>query len=117
MLVPARSRNNQTTRLYHRLRPPGRRAKRQVMFAGSYAALLKNENSLTAAYLSRRKTIPFTLRNRKPFLKRSIKIEGACANNLKNIDIEIPLGLLVCITGVSGSGKSSLVDEVLYRNL
>ena len=89
----------------------------QVMFAGSYDALLKNENSLTAAYLSRRKTIPFPLRNRKPFLKRSIKIEGACANNLKNIDIEIPLGLLVCITGVSGSGKSSLVDEVLYRNL
>jgi excinuclease ABC subunit A len=89
----------------------------QVMFAGSYDALLKNENSLTAAYLSRRKTIPFPLRNRKPFLKRSIKIEGACANNLKNIDVEIPLGLLVCITGVSGSGKSSLVDEVLYRNL
>ena len=89
----------------------------RVMFAGSYDALLKNENSLTAAYLSRRKTIPFPLRNRKPFLKRSIKIEGACANNLKNIDIEIPLGLLVCITGVSGSGKSSLVDEVLYRNL
>ena len=89
----------------------------QVMFAGSYDALLKNENSLTAAYLSRRKTIPFPLRNRRPFLKRSIKIEGACANNLKNIDIEIPLGLLVCITGVSGSGKSSLVDEVLYRNL
>ena len=89
----------------------------RVMFAGSYDALLKNENSLTAAYLSRRKTIPFPLRNRKPFLKRSIKIEGACANNLKNIDVEIPLGLLVCITGVSGSGKSSLVDEVLYRNL
>src|SRR5206468_1240131 len=63
----------------------------QVMFAGSYDALLKNENSLTAAYLSRRKTIPFPLRNRRPFLKRSIKIEGACANNLKNIDIEIPL--------------------------
>jgi excinuclease ABC subunit A len=89
----------------------------QVMFAGSYDALLKNEDSLTAAYLSQRKTIPFPHRNRKPLLQRSIKIRQAHANNLKDIDVEIPLGLLVCITGVSGSGKSSLVDEVLYRNL
>jgi excinuclease ABC subunit A len=89
----------------------------QVMFAGTYESLLQDRKSLTAAYLSRRKSIPFPSRNRKPFLPRSIKVKGACANNLKNIDIEIPLGLLVCITGVSGSGKSSLVDEVLYRNL
>ena len=89
----------------------------QLMFAGSYAALLADENSLTAAYLSRRRTIPFPARNRKPLLQRSIKIDGAHANNLKNIDVEIPLGVFVCITGVSGSGKSSLVDEVLYRNL
>ncbi|MGH8526734.1 MAG: excinuclease ABC subunit UvrA, partial [Gammaproteobacteria bacterium] len=87
------------------------------MFAGSYDALLADENSLTAAYLSRRRTIPFPARNRKPLLQRSIKIAGAQANNLKNIDVEIPLGVFVCITGVSGSGKSSLVDEVLYRNL
>ena len=89
----------------------------QVMFAGSYDALLKSEDSLTAAYLSQRKVIPFPSRNRKPLLQRSIKITAAQANNLKNIDVEIPLGLLVCITGVSGSGKSSLVDEVLYQNL
>jgi len=89
----------------------------EVMFAGSYEALLKDKNSLTAAYLSRRKTIPFPARNRKPLLQRAIKISGASANNLKNIDVEIPLGVFVCITGVSGSGKSSLVDEVLYRNL
>ena len=89
----------------------------EVMFAGSYDDLLKDEQSLTAAYLSQRKTIPFPARNRKPLLQRSIKIKGARANNLKNIDLEIPLGLLVCITGVSGSGKSSLVDEVIYRNL
>ena len=89
----------------------------QLMFAGSYPALLADENSLTAAYLSRRRTIPFPARNRKPLLQRSIKIDGAHANNLKNIDVEIPLGVFVCITGVSGSGKSSLVDEVLYRNL
>jgi excinuclease ABC subunit A len=89
----------------------------EVMFAGSYDALLEDKNSLTAAYLSRRKSIPFSARNRKPLLQRAIKISGARANNLKSIDLEIPLGVLVCITGVSGSGKSSLVDEVLYRNL
>ncbi|MSP36997.1 MAG: excinuclease ABC subunit UvrA [Deltaproteobacteria bacterium] len=89
----------------------------EIMFAGSYDDLLKDENSLTAAYLSQRKTIPLPARRRRPLLPRSIKVIGAKANNLKNIDIEIPLGMLVCITGVSGSGKSSLVDEVLHRNL
>ncbi|MGH7815942.1 MAG: excinuclease ABC subunit UvrA [Candidatus Binatia bacterium] len=89
----------------------------EIMFAGSYQDLLKDENSLTAAYLSRRKSIPFPARSRRPLLQRSIKIKAARANNLKNIDVEIPLGMLVCITGVSGSGKSSLVDEVLHRNL
>ena len=89
----------------------------QIMFAGTYDALLTDERSLTAAYLSRRRAIPFPSRNRKPFLQRSIKIKGARANNLKNIDVEIPLGIFVCITGVSGSGKSSLVDEVIHRNL
>jgi excinuclease ABC subunit A len=89
----------------------------QLMFAGPYDALLADENSLTAAYLSQRKMIPFPARNRKQLWQRAIKISGARANNLKNIDLEIPLGVFVCITGVSGSGKSSLVDEVLYRNL
>jgi excinuclease ABC subunit A len=89
----------------------------EVMFAGSYEDLLKDENSLTAAYLSERRSIPLPTRGRKPLLQRAIRVNGARANNLKNIDVEIPLGVLVCITGVSGSGKSSLVDEVLYRNL
>ncbi len=89
----------------------------ELMFAGSYSDLLASDESLTAAYLSQRKTIPFPSRNRKPFLPRSIKVAGARANNLKDIDVEIPLGVFVCITGVSGSGKSSLVDEVLHRNL
>ncbi|HVO91723.1 MAG TPA: excinuclease ABC subunit UvrA, partial [Terriglobales bacterium] len=89
----------------------------EVMFAGSYAALLQDKHSLTAAYLSQRKTIPLPQRHRKPLTQRMIKIRGARANNLKHIDVEIPLGLLICITGVSGSGKSSLVDEVIHRNL
>src|SRR5687768_10372858 len=89
----------------------------EVMFAGSYKDLLRDQRSLTAAYLSRRKEIPFPAKKRKALAQRSIKITGARANNLKNIDVEIPLGMLVCITGVSGSGKSSLVDEVIHRNL
>ncbi len=89
----------------------------EIMFAGAYNDLLKDENSLTAAYLSQRKSIPLPPRNRRPLIQRSLKITGARAHNLKNIDVEIPLGMLVCITGVSGSGKSSLVDEVLHRNL
>ena len=90
----------------------------EIMFAGSYDELLKDENSLTAAYLSQRKSIPFPARNRKPLLATLAQNHRRLsANNLKNIDVEIPLGMLVCITGVSGSGKSSLVDEVLSRNL
>jgi excinuclease ABC subunit A len=89
----------------------------EIIFSGSYEKLLQDKNSLTAAYLSRRKSIPLPARTRKPVLQRMLKIKGARANNLKNIDVEIPLGMLVGITGVSGSGKSSLVDEVLSRNL
>ncbi|HUF41060.1 MAG TPA: excinuclease ABC subunit UvrA [Verrucomicrobiae bacterium] len=89
----------------------------EVMFAGSYEALLKDEDSLTAAYLSQRRAIPLPARNRRPLAQRAIRIKGARANNLKMIDVEIPLGMLVCITGVSGSGKSSLVEDVIHRNL
>jgi excinuclease ABC subunit A len=89
----------------------------RVVFAGPYEDLLKNRDSLTAAYLTQRKTIPFPSRQRRPISGRVLKIAGAAANNLKALDMEIPLGLFVCITGVSGSGKSSLVEEVLHRNL
>jgi excinuclease ABC subunit A len=89
----------------------------RIMYAGPYAQLSDSQDSLTAAYLSQRKGVPFPARQRKPLLQRSIRIKGAHANNLRNIDVEIPLGLFVCITGVSGSGKSSLVEEVIYRNL
>jgi excinuclease ABC subunit A len=89
----------------------------QIVFAGPYRDLLNDKQSLTAAYLTQRKTIPFPSRRRRPIPPRTIRIFGAEANNLKNIDVDIPLGLFVCITGVSGSGKSSLVDEVIHRNL
>lgn len=89
----------------------------EVVFAGPYAELVRCAASLTGAYLSGRKAISLPARRRRPIRQRVLKITGARANNLKRIDVEIPLGLLVCITGVSGSGKSSLLDEVLYRNL
>ncbi|HEY3304024.1 MAG TPA: excinuclease ABC subunit UvrA [Candidatus Binatia bacterium] len=89
----------------------------EIVFAGPYGDLLNDQKSLTAAYLSQRKSIPFPSRRRKTIPQRTIRILGANANNLQNIDVDIPLGLFVCITGVSGSGKSSLVDEVIHRNL
>src|SRR5712692_919005 len=89
----------------------------RIVFAGPFEDLLKSSDSLTAAYLSQRKVIPFPSNHRHPIVRRTIKVFGAKANNLKNIDVEIPLGLFVCITGVSGSGKSSFVEEVLHRNL
>ncbi|MEE9568081.1 MAG: excinuclease ABC subunit UvrA, partial [Candidatus Binatia bacterium] len=89
----------------------------RVVYAGPYEGLLRSQRSLTAAYLTRRRSIPFPLRHRRMIPGRVIRIFGAEANNLRKIDLEIPLGLFVCITGVSGSGKSSLVEEVIHRNL
>ena len=89
----------------------------QLMFAGPYNDLLKSEESLTAAYLSQRKMIHSLHATVSSFCSGRSRYSGAQANNLKNIDVEIPLGVFVCITGVSGSGKSSLVDEVIHRNL
>ncbi len=99
------------------LGPKAGEAGGQIIYAGSYEGLLSSRTSLTAAYLTQRQTIPFPSRHRRPIPGRVIKILGAAANNLKNINVEIPLGLLVCITGVSGSGKSTLVEEVIVRNL
>ena len=89
----------------------------QVVFAGSYDELLASETSLTADYLTQRKAIPLPSRYRPPIRGRTLEIRGARANNLKGIDVSIPLGRLVCVTGVSGSGKSSLVDEVIAHNI
>ncbi len=89
----------------------------KVVFEGSYDDLLASETSLTADYLTQRRMIPLPVRYRPPIRGRTLEIRGARANNLKGIDVSIPLGRLVCVTGVSGSGKSSLVDEVITRNI
>ena len=73
------------------------------------------KDSLTGAYLSGRIKIPVPAKRRKP--TGWITVKGARENNLKNIDVDIPLGVFTCVTGVSGSGKSSLVNEILYKHL
>jgi excinuclease ABC subunit A len=86
----------------------------KLLADGTVDEILANPNSLTGRYLSGQLTIPVPTRRREPGREMLI-LRGARANNLKNIDIEVPLGMLVAITGVSGSGKSSLVHQVLYR--
>ncbi len=87
----------------------------EVVFKGSYKQILKAKNSITGDYLSGRKYIPIPKSHRKK--SGSLKIKGARANNLKNIDVEVPLGVFTCITGVSGSGKSSLINSILQKGL
>ncbi len=87
----------------------------QVIATGTAEDIMKNENSITGAYLSGRMQIPVPNERRKP--TGWITVKGAKQNNLKNIDVDIPLGVMTCVTGVSGSGKSSLVNEILYKRL
>jgi excinuclease ABC subunit A len=87
-----------------------------VIFTGTPAEIVKDESSLTGQYLSGRLSIPVPALRRKGNGKE-IVIEGAAENNLKNIDVTIPLGTFTCITGVSGSGKSSLINQILYPAL
>ena len=89
----------------------------EVVHSGSYKELLKNKTSLTGAFLSGRESIEIPKNRRAIDDKRKLKIVGARENNLKNVDVEIPLGLFTAVTGVSGSGKSSLVNDVLYEVL
>ena len=87
----------------------------QVVAAGTAEDIMKNENSITGAYLSGRMKIPVPKTRRTP--TGWLTVKGAQENNLKNIDVDFPLGVLTCVTGVSGSGKSSLVNEILYKRL
>jgi excinuclease ABC subunit A len=88
-----------------------------VVHSGSYADLVKNPRSLTGDYLSGRKEIPIPARRRPVDPERVITVQGAEANNLRGVDVEFPLGTFTAVTGVSGSGKSSLVNDILYRVL
>ena len=87
----------------------------QLVAMGTAEDLMKNEDSITGAYLSGKLKIPIPLERRKP--TGFLTVKGAAENNLKNIDVKIPLGIMTCITGVSGSGKSSLINEILYKRL
>ena len=87
----------------------------EVIACGTAEQIMKNKKSITGAYLSGRMQIPVPEHRADP--SGWIKIRGARENNLKNVDVEIPLGVMTCVTGVSGSGKSSLVNEILYKRL
>ncbi|MBQ8547047.1 MAG: excinuclease ABC subunit UvrA, partial [Lachnospiraceae bacterium] len=87
----------------------------EVIAQGTAEEIMKVPESITGAYLSGRLSIPLPKKRRKPI--GYLKVKGARENNLKNIDVDIPLGVFTCVTGVSGSGKSSLVNEILYKHL
>ncbi len=87
----------------------------EVVAAGTAVDIMKCKKSITGAYLSGRMKIPVPSKRRRP--TGFLTIKGARENNLKNIDVQVPLGIMTCITGVSGSGKSSLTNEILYKHL
>ena len=87
----------------------------QVVAVGNAQEIMKNPNSVTGTYLSGKIRIPVPTERKKP--TGYLKVVGAQENNLKNIDVKFPLGVMTCVTGVSGSGKSSLVNQILYKRL
>ena len=89
----------------------------EVIAEGTVEDIVANDKSITGQYLSGRKSIAIPKKRRKPVKTEHIEIIGARENNLKNVNVKINLGLFTCVTGVSGSGKSSLINEVLYKSL
>ena len=89
----------------------------EVVHSGSYPALLENRSSVTGDYLSGRVRIETPKKRRKIDPKRKLRVVGATENNLKNVSVNFPLGVMTAVTGVSGSGKSSLINDVLYSVL
>jgi excinuclease ABC subunit A len=89
----------------------------EVVVQGTFNDIIRCEKSLTGDYLSGRKKIALPLRRRKYNMRRCIEVKTAAENNLKDIDVRFPLGVFTCVTGVSGSGKSSLVNQILLRAL
>ena len=88
----------------------------EVIYSGEVSGLLKCKNSITGQYLSGKLKIPVPEKRRKPSDKW-LHVIGAAENNLRNINVDVPLGIFTCVTGVSGSGKSSLVNEIIYKHL
>lgn len=89
----------------------------EIVVSGTVEDILTSKHSLTGAYLSGRQRIEIPASRRQPTKSKQIKITGAAQNNLKEVDVDIPLGLFVCVTGVSGSGKSSLCNDILWEVL
>ena len=87
-----------------------------MVAAGTPKQLARAKASLTGRYMRGELEVPVPGERREP-TERTLRIEGAAHNNLKGIDVELPLGLFVVVTGVSGSGKSSLINDILYRSL
>jgi excinuclease ABC subunit A len=89
----------------------------EVVHSGTYKEILKNQRSITGAYLSGRQKIKVPKQRRAIDEQRKLRVVGARENNLRNVDADFPLGVLTAVTGVSGSGKSSLVNDILYQVL
>jgi len=87
----------------------------QIVAQGTPEEIMKSEESLTGQYLSGRRKIEVPAKRQQPHPGRVIGLRGACGNNLKNVDIDVPIGLMTCVTGVSGSGKSTLINETLLK--